>query len=162
MFNKSQQNARLTFDGRKRPVIHILRFDEGTQALRSLPVIVPENPTTDGQAEFRWVLQNRDGEVVFDSQTGKPVYQYVDRPCQLPVLMMSLGFIEEPETMLLMRDVVARTGRARETIKRDVKAGRITRTYRGPGRSGFLKKDVDAYIVWLRSGQSVPKREAAE
>ena len=149
MYDPSKQNAQLSFDGSGRPVVHILRFDEGTSALRSLPVISPESPTSNEQTEFRWVLQNKAGQTVVDSQTGKPIYHYVDSPRQLPIPMMTLGLIEEPLTMLKMADVIERTGRSRATIKRDMRKGLLRRTSRGAGLAGFLKRDVDAYLAAL-------------
>ena len=132
-------NSKIGADRKKRPVVHILRYDEGTNAMRALAVAVPENPLDGDESRIYCLLINGKGKVVVDSVTRRPVV------LEAPPLVMSL--LEEPDRMMSRREVSGLTGLSVQTIKRAERAGELSKVKLSERRVGYPAHVIDDWVA---------------
>ena len=140
-------NSRLSSDRNKRPVVHILRHDAATDALRASVIAVPEDPQDDCEHKIYCLLVNGHGKVVVDSITRKPVL------LEAPPLV--LGIIDEPDRLLDRNEVSRRTGLSVPTIKRAERAGHLKKVRISERRVGYPTHVIDEWIAKRNAKRAV-------
>ena len=134
----TQPNARLKSDKFGRPLIHVLRFDEATQALRAATVVVPQSSTDDAGDKLYCLLVDGNGQIIVDSVDRRPVI--LDCP---PFVV---GIVDQPDRLMGRKEAARESGVSIPTLKRAENAGELRKTKISNRRVGYT---VGEFQKWL-------------
>ena len=136
----TQSNARLSVDKRKRPVVHILRFDDVTNSLRAMVAAIPETSTkdTDASDKLYCLLVNGNGEVVIDSVDGNAVL--LECP---PVVLAFTG----DDRIMSRKEAALTAGVSIPTLKRADAAGELRKTTISSKRVGYTVAEFEKWLA---------------
>jgi hypothetical protein len=133
-------NAVLKVDKRKRPVVHVLKFDEATSEFRAKIIVIPDNPKEEAEHQLYCLLINGNGEIVVDSIKKRPII------LEAPPLV--IGLLEDnPNRPMSRKDIAADTGLSISTIKRAERAGELQGIKVSERRVEFPAHKIEEWVA---------------